>query len=633
MRRSTATEAGGAGSGSGSASSARESATLAILARAHASAAGCSAAAVFRVGADGSARLAALERLDGAGGGAAGPMGAGVGWVEWAAEAAASARAAGETVVRAGVVDDAAGATGRLIASPLVGVGEAELAAVGFAPEADGVGLGERVARFEAATAVYAAKPWRERAERESASADRLALAVELALAAAGRARMAAAAQALVSEAASRFNADRVSIGMLRRGEVRVVAISGIEKFSRRMGLVRDLSAAMEESADQGEPASWPREAWADEGTIDRAARELSERHGPSSVLSVPIEDERGPVGAVVVERPAGMGFGGEEVEALRLGLRVVASRLGDLWARDRWIGARAASGAASGLAWLVGPRHTLLKAAALVVAACLAAGAVVPVGEHASGPAVVQNTALRVVSAPFAGYLSSVDVRTGEEVVAGETVLGRLDDSEVRLSLAAARSELSAARARADAARSAGRAAEARIAETEADAARARIGLLESRRGRAVMRAPVDGVVVSAPESGAVGSAVERGAQLFAVAPAEGVRVALFVDGSRVSEVESGMGGSFVSAGRPGEPVGIEVERVDALPAEEGSGGVVRDGLGGRYRVLAKPVGPAGWLRLGMEGRGRVRTGSGSALAVWTRDAVDAVRLRVWGW
>src|SRR5437762_3019272 len=70
--------------------------------------------------------------------------------------------------------------------------------------------------------------------------------------------RFLAAALALCNGVATRFACERISLGWLENGYIRLRAISRTEKFDRQMAAVRALEVAMEEALDQDEEVLWP---------------------------------------------------------------------------------------------------------------------------------------------------------------------------------------------------------------------------------------------------------------------------------------------------------------------------------------------------------------------------------------
>jgi len=102
--------------------------------------------------------------------------------------------------------------------------------------------------------------------------------------------RFGSAAMALCNETAAQWQAERVSLGFLKGRYVRVKAISHTEDFSRKMQIVQDIESAMEECLDQDCEVICP--AGPDATYVSRAAAELSRRHGPLALVSLPIRQD-----------------------------------------------------------------------------------------------------------------------------------------------------------------------------------------------------------------------------------------------------------------------------------------------------------------------------------------------------
>ena len=109
---------------------------------------------------------------------------------------------------------------------------------------------------------------------------DRLQTILDLVAATFGQARFGPAALAFVTTVATRLDADRVTLGFLRRGRARAVAVSHSAKFSRSSNLVRAIEQAMDEAIDQQALVVWPQPSdWRPQ--VARAHAELARLVGP----------------------------------------------------------------------------------------------------------------------------------------------------------------------------------------------------------------------------------------------------------------------------------------------------------------------------------------------------------------
>ena len=248
------------------------------------------------------------------------------------------------------------------------------------------------------------------------------------------------AAMAFCNETASQWQCERVSIGFLKGRYVQLKALSHTESFSRKMQIVQDIEAAMEECLDQDVeiliPA--PKEA----AYVSRAADKLSERYGPLNILSLPLRRNGEVLAVLTLERPADRTFGPDEIETIRLACELCTPRLVNLYEHGRWIGATIAIKTRNSLAELVGPKHTWIKLIAILCFATLLFLIFAKGRFRPNAPFVLEATYQQVVPAPFDGYIKHVDVEVGDMVESGSSVLGGLDTAELRLSLAAAKAE-----------------------------------------------------------------------------------------------------------------------------------------------------------------------------------------------
>jgi len=346
----------------------------------------------------------------------------------------------------------------------------------------------------------------------------RLRAAMEVLAAINAHERFMASAMAFCNEAAARWGCDRVTLGFLKGRYVQLRAMSHTEKFSRKMKLVQDIEAAMEECLDQDAEVAVP--APKDAVYVYRAADGLAKRHGPNAVLSLPLRSQ-GEVRAVLtLERGADRPFAAGEIETARLACELCTARLLNLYQHDRWFGARMARATGRGIGAVLGPKHTWKKVVAILVLAA-AVFLTFAKGEYTvEAPFVLEAIQRQVVPAPFEGELEAVYVKPGDEVAAGVTVLAALKTPELKLERAMARAQQAEAMKKAALARQEDKRAEVQIAEAEADQAAAKIRLLDYRIDQARIVAPISGRVISGDLDHLIGKRVKTGEALFEIAP-----------------------------------------------------------------------------------------------------------------
>jgi biotin carboxyl carrier protein len=561
-------------------------------------------------------------------------------WLAEAVESAGGVMSGGQTVVRdLHEPQDLYGQpTDRhLTMIPLRGGGGAVGMAVFVIQSRDPAAFAAAVERLELTAGLLSLYELRLTVQRHRFDLARLRMSIETAAAVNEPERLPAAAMAACNEIAARWQCERVSLGFLKGRYVRLRGMSHTEKFSRKMRLIQDVEAAMEECLDQDLEVIHP--SGPEATYVSRAAGELSLRHGPTVVASLPLRRRGEVVGVLTAERAADQPFSGEQLEGLRLTCNLCTPRLHDLYQQDRWIGAKAAGAMRKGLAAAVGPKHTWLK----VLAIGVFVGAIVLVfgqGRYqAEAPFALEATVRQVVPAPFDGFLKSVSVKPADAVEGGKTVLASLDASELGLQLLQAKEEQARWLTQARVAERDGNAGEAEVARAAADTVAAQIQLLQYQIDHADLVSPISGVVVQGDLQRQIGAPVKKGEALFEVAPLDSLpaerslRAELSLPEDQVADViiafrqaqESGgqLRGQLATAGAPESRIGFAVERIN--PVAE----VVNQRNVFKVHARLDEVHPG--MAPGMQGIARIDLDRRSYAWLWSRRLVNWVRMKLW--
>ena len=545
-------------------------------------------------------------------------------WLARAAEVFAEVAGAGGTAVKAvHGPEDLYGQAARLhlILIPLRAGEGVRGVAVFLVQTRDAAVLAAARERLELTISLLSLYEMRLALARRQADLRRLRAAMETLAVINEQDKFAGMAMALCNDLASRWQCDRVSLGFLKGRYVKLRAMSHTEKFSRKMKIVQGIEAAMEECLDQDVEIAFPSSP---EATfISRAAGELSRQHGPSSVLSLPLRRAGRATAVLTLERPADRPFALEEAEGLRLAMDLATARVVNLEEHGRWVGARLATGLRKSAAAAVGPKHTWIKVAVIVIFGFLVFALFVPGPYRVEAPFAFEPIEQQVVPAPFDGYLESVWVEPGDSVEGGKTVLATLDTAMLRLQLAAAKAKRFEYQKQASAAATEDKTAEAQIAQAQADGEVAQIELLQYQIGQATILSPTSGVVVSGDLKRQIGAPVKTGDVLFEVAPLEALRAELSVPDDEVADVEVGQEGELATATYADRRMPFVVERIN--PMSE----VVERRNVFKVRVRLETAEP--WIRPGMEGLAKVDVDQRPYAWIWTRKVVNWVRMKLW--
>lgn len=435
--------------------------------------------------------------------------------------------------------------------------------------------------------------------------------------------RFQGAAMAFVTRLATMLECERVSLGFIGRGRLRISALSHSAEFGERANLTRAVEGAMEEATDQQSLVVFPPPPDAPPLVIvghDALARQF----GAGAICTAPLGPDDAPYGALCLEFPAGRDPEPQIIELVRTIAALAGPILGTKRSEDRWLAAKAAEKAARGLGILFGPRHLALKFCGLVLCILAAVLWFMEGTYRVKAPTVLEGQIQRSVCAPFNGYIAEAVARAGDVVQAG-SALCILDDRDLRLEHAkwvAQREQLlkehRGARAKFDL-------AQVRITEAKINQAEAELALVQEQLTRARVTAPFDGVVMSGDLSQSLGAPVERGQILFEVAPLDAYRVIVQVDERDIGDIEVGQQGQLALPSLPGELFPLTVSTITpVLTAKEGRN---------YFRVEAQVQKVSNRLRPGMEGVGKVEIGKRRLIWIWTHEMVYWVRLKLWFW
>jgi biotin carboxyl carrier protein len=429
-----------------------------------------------------------------------------------------------------------------------------------------------------------------------------------------------AVAMTLCNEIAARYRSTRVSLGWLEGKYVRLQAISHMERFEKKMDVVQNLEAAMEEAFDQNEEIVWPQHDSSTSVTRDHEA--FIQEQGVQFMVSLPIRLDDEVAGVLSCERQE-EAYSEIEVRGLRVLCDQSARRLGELKERDRWFGARLLAWTKDGLAKLLGVEHTFAKAMGILGCLVLAFLLFGRLPFRVDAPFILRSDNVKYLPAPFDGYINTVLVEVGDSVEEGDLLL-TLDTRELLLEESSAIANENRYTREAEKARAENALADMKIALSMAAQAKARLEQVRYHLGNAEVEAPYKGIVVEGELEELFGAPVKKGDILFKVAKIEQMYVELKVDERDIHEIIAGDKAEMAFVSQPQLKFPILVERIDpvAISDEEGNIFITR---------CQFTEGAADWWRPGMSGITKIDVGKRNVLWILTHRTIDFFRMLLW--
>jgi len=465
----------------------------------------------------------------------------------------------------------------------------------------------------------------RGQARGAAARIERASIAMDIVAVASLSRRPARAAAAVVNELAIKLRCERVSLGLLRRGGIKLKALSHVASFQERGRVVDAIENAMEECLAQTAPVAHPSVPMT-RTRVSVAHRDLSLLNpSPTATASVVLPGPDGPVGVLTFERKADEPFDDDALYLAEATGALLGPVLRIQTNNDRIVAGRVLDTVHDGVIALLGRDKPSLKLAAIAVVLIATILSVAQGEFRVTARAVLEGRVQRAAVVPFDGFIAASSVRPGDRLHAGD-LLAAMDDHDLILERTRAWADVEKARQKYDEAMAKHDRPNAAMLAAEIDQGEAQLALADDKLKRSQIVSPIDGLLVSGDLSQMLGTPVERGKTLFEIAPLDDYRIVLRTDERDLRFVAVGQHGQLALAGKPGDPRRFTVTRV--TPIAE-----AKDGRN-EFRVEATLDDvPGADLRPGMEGVAKVETGPHHLIWVWTHSLLDWLRLTMWKW
>lgn len=342
------------------------------------------------------------------------------------------------------------------------------------------------------------------------------------------------------------------------------------------------------------------------------------------SILALPLQDEEGLVGYLILESRDPAGFGDEAAEeflGILSGSVTVAIRNADLYRRVPMVGFLAPiAGQRRRFAAMSPKRRRLVLGATAAMALFLVA---IPLPRNAAGPALVRPSEVLPVVALAPGIVERVYAAGGEAIVSGAPV-ATLRNRESDARLAEAEAELAIAERRAAEAAERRDPAEARRWSLQARNLAGWMTYARSEGADQRLTSPVTGSILTQRLGERVGEMLERGDALCEIARLDPVHVEVQISEEDVGDLKPGGSARVKVLAYPDRQFRGKVLTI----APEGSGPA---GKPSSFTVTVECANPELDLLAGMSGRAKVEAGSSPWLWSTLRPMGRALRMNFW--
>ncbi|WP_296824564.1 HlyD family efflux transporter periplasmic adaptor subunit [Sulfurovum sp.] len=419
-----------------------------------------------------------------------------------------------------------------------------------------------------------------------------------------------------------RFGCDRVALGAVKGLQVHLLALSNQLRFDKRSSHVRAIEAAMEESMDQRQLMLYP-ELEETVSLVRHKHHALSAANDDACILTFPFSNMKEEVGTLLLMRPRSRPFSKEEVQMLYHATELLGHVLTLKLRSEHSFFKRLFQSIKKKIQPVFGSGHLPLKVSVLGLATVLTLLVLFKTTYYTYAKSSLEGAIEQVIVAPYDGFIQSAEVRAGDRVASGQTLV-RFNDDDLKLEYEKLLSEHNKITKEYREALALRERAKASILSAQIAQVDAQMELLKGKLDRSRVKAPFSGIVVSGDLSQSIGAPVEKGEQLFQISPLGDYRIVLSVDDHDISKLKIGQKGSLRLVGLPYEPLPVTVSRITPVAS-------ARQG-GNYFRVEAViPEVKDVMLRPGMQGIAKIKVGEDSILWVWTHSLFE--RLRLWFW
>ena len=434
----------------------------------------------------------------------------------------------------------------------------------------------------------------------------------------------------LVNSISDRWQFERVSLGIIKRNNIDVKALSHSAYFDSRSNLIVTMQQAMLEVQNKPEGIYVVNDRTAEYSQY-LGHKNLLKGREDYVVISIPLQHNDHPVAVLLCELK-GTGDATHKLAQQYLDeLNILSGLLGPLVVlhqqSNQSIPAQIKARSHSRLSNLKQGRYGKLPLIGGLICTLLLIS-VIKIDFRVSSEAVLEGSIQRAVVAPFDGYVDNAFSRAGDQVKAGD-VLAQLDDQPLQLEKLGWLSKKEEYQKQYRQELAGLNHAQARIIKAQIAQADIHIAQANSRLQRSRLVAPLTGIIIEGDLSRSLGAPVEQGQVLFEVSPLDDYRVVLKIHERDIGYLQNGQTGSLMLTAYPNESIPLTIEQVAIVYEQEGDSTWYRTEASIPYELLPSIM----LLRPGMEGLGKIEVGQKSLAWIGFHRLSDWLTLRLWSW
>ncbi len=430
---------------------------------------------------------------------------------------------------------------------------------------------------------------------------------------------------AIVNSLCSKLSCEQVAIGIVKRNDVKLMAVSGLAEIPKSTPGMQAVHQAMATCLDRNETS-----VFQDDGRlVDQCESSNCKIHhywnrisGGSCVATIPLRIDGECVAVLALRRKPHTPFVPEDIKRAQVLGESFAPALPLVDKASRTL-IRHGADSLFALAKDCFSWNGLGKKLIATAACCFLAWMIFGKTKHEIfAPCKIAANQVKTVASPFDGLIKEVLVKPGQHVSRGQLILS-FDKENLLTERSRILTEMASLRIECNALLQDRKIQAAFVLQTQIAVLETELQLVTENLERSNIRAKTDGIVLPTDIHRRVGQFVATGEPLLEIADQQGWHLEIETPEHQVRHLKVGQAGEFQSRARPDL---ISVCQIDAInPSSQVIGDanvVVADASVGSRQS---------WMKIGMEGFVKIDTGDQPVWWVYLHPVIDYARLRLW--
>ena len=430
---------------------------------------------------------------------------------------------------------------------------------------------------------------------------------------------------AIVNSLCGKLGCEQIAMGLVRRQNVRIIAVSGLDNIPRNTPGIVAVQQAMAVCVDRNDATVVQEKIHMAEQVESSPCRVHHYWHliaGDAAVATIPLRIGERCVAVIALRRNSNQPFLPEDIDRARILAGSFAPALPLVDRANRSLLRHVSDSLIFGVGQLLSWKGIGRKVSAvffLLVAFWIVFG---KVDYHFLAPSKIVPCHINMLAAPFEGRIEDVLILPGQFVSKGQLIL-LMDVRDLKIERNKILSEITTAQIEANNLLQQRKPSEALLLQAQIRVMETELELVEKRIQRARVTAPVSGFVMPTEVHHRVGQFVTLGESLFEIADQHDWRLEIEVPESESLHLSLEQTGSFQTYARPDQGCDCIISKVEPSTQIIDQKNVIV--------AEATLVSQEDWMKVGMEGYVRIKTTQKPVWWVYGHPVIDYLRMNLW--